>query len=174
MSDLSPDTPARMRLAYDEILAQQLVLAVIRQRAKKGKGRALTFDGALMSKARAQLPYTLTRSQERALDEIRSDLQSASRMVRLLQGDVGSGKTIVAFMAMLMAIEAGTQTAFMAPTEILAQQHFDTLEPLAASLGLKVALLMGRTGRDHRTSILRDVESGDTQVLIETHALCQH
>ncbi|RMD61367.1 MAG: DEAD/DEAH box helicase, partial [Alphaproteobacteria bacterium] len=127
MEDLSPSAPARARLAYDELLANQLALALVRRQQRAQRGRALRSDGRLRAKALATLPFRLTRSQEQAVSEILGDMAHETRMLRLLQGDVGSGKTVVALLAMLNAVEAGAQAALMAPTEILARQHFQTI-----------------------------------------------
>lgn len=129
--DLSPLSPARQRLAYDELLANQLALLLVRASQKKLVGRSLQGDGKLRGKVLQALPFSLTGAQERSLKEIGEDMAADSRMLRLLQGDVGSGKTVVALLAMLNAVETGAQAALMAPTEILARQHLATLEPLA-------------------------------------------
>src|SRR5690606_18795607 len=126
-ADLSPQTPARQRLAYDELLANQLALTLIRERMRQGKGRAIHGSGRLKAAAIAALPFALTDAQLNALAEIETDMKSERRMLRLLQGDVGSGKTVVALLAMLGAVEAGLQAALMAPTEILVRQHCATL-----------------------------------------------
>ncbi|MET0689198.1 MAG: ATP-dependent DNA helicase RecG [Methyloceanibacter sp.] len=170
---LAPRTPARSRLAYDELLANQLALAVIRARMKRRAGRRLKGSGDLRKRILTALPFKLTAAQTRALAEIDADLRSENRMLRLLQGDVGSGKTIVALLAMATAVEAGAQAALMAPTELLARQHFATLAKLAAPAGLRVALLTGRErGRD-RADILAALKAGGTDILIGTHALFQ-
>ena len=122
-----------MRLAYDELLANQLALAVIRQRLRRSAGRPLTSPGKLRQAILSKLPFKLTGAQARVLREIDADLASPYRMLRLLQGDVGSGKTVVALLAMATAVEAGAQAAFMAPTELLARQHLKTIESFAAS-----------------------------------------
>jgi ATP-dependent DNA helicase RecG len=152
--DLSPTAPARMRLAYDELLANQLALAVIRQRMKKRAGRRLAATGRLRTAIIAALPFKLTGAQTRALGEIDADLASPHRMLRLLQGDVGSGKTVVALLALAGAVEAGTQGALMAPTELLARQHLKTISALAAPAGLRIALLTGRERGREREAIL--------------------
>ncbi len=127
---LSPDAAARMRLAYDELLANQLALSLVRSRMKKAKGRSLAGDGERRAKIVAALPYRLTDSQAAAIEEILRDMAAPERMLRLLQGDVGSGKTVVALVALTAAIESGAQGAFMVPTEILARQHFANLQAL--------------------------------------------
>ncbi|MBL8644181.1 MAG: DEAD/DEAH box helicase, partial [Rhodospirillaceae bacterium] len=135
-AELSALTPARSRLAYDELLSNQLALSLVRLKARKRRGRQISGDGKLRAKVIAGLPYKLTGAQARTLSEIEADMRSAYRMLRLLQGDVGSGKTLVALMAMLIAVEAGSQAALMAPTELLAHQHYENLKPLAALAGV--------------------------------------
>lgn len=172
-ADLVPEAPARARLAFDELLANQLALALTRARLKSPRGRALASAGTLRARALTALPYKLTRAQEQVLTEIRADMASERRMLRLLQGDVGSGKTVVAFLAMLDAIEAGTQAALMAPTELLARQHEATIAPLAAAAGVEVALVTGRDKGRARTERLADIAEGKTRVVIGTHALIE-
>ncbi len=170
---LDPTFPARQRLAFDELLSNQLALALVRLKTRKRRGRSLTVNGSLRRKVIESLPYTLTNAQSRALDEIDKDMSGEFRMLRLLQGDVGSGKTIVALMAMLTAIESGSQAALMAPTEILSQQHFDTLEPLCAAAGVRIERLTGRSKGNTRNKILGDVADGSIQIIVGTHALFQ-
>ena len=158
--DVAVDGAAWRRLAYDELLAGQISLALVRARTRRLAGRPLTGDGAIEAKIRAALPYSLTRSQEQALAEIHADLAEPERMLRLLQGDVGSGKTVVGLLAMARAAEAGGQSALMAPTEILARQHFATIAPLAARAGLKAAILTGREKGRERAEILEGIASG--------------
>ncbi len=171
--DLSLLTPARLRLAYDELLANQLALMLIRKARVKSKGHAIIGDGRLTKKAMAALPFELTNSQKHTLSEIFDDMRSPERMVRLVQGDVGSGKTIVAFLAMLAAIESGAQAAFMAPTEILARQHMDSLGPLAKATGIRIEILTGRDKGAARLEKLRQLQAGDIDLLIGTHAIFQ-
>ncbi|MCE2492154.1 MAG: ATP-dependent DNA helicase RecG [Alphaproteobacteria bacterium] len=171
--DLEPGNPARERLAYDELLANQLALALVRESVRRGAGRAVSGDSSLRKQVVASLPYSLTSAQERALEEIWKDMASPARMLRLLQGDVGSGKTIVAFLAMLNAVESGAQAALMAPTEVLAQQHGDVLTPLCAELGIRLALLTGREKGKFRRETLADLEAGDIDILVGTHAIFQ-
>jgi ATP-dependent DNA helicase RecG len=171
--DLSPSAPARARLAYDELLANQLALAIIRQRLKKRAGRSLVGSGQLRKAIVAALPFALTGAQSRALAEIDADMASPNRMHRLLQGDVGSGKTVVALLAMANAVEAGAQTALMAPTELLARQHLATISGFTDAAGLRVALLTGRERGRERTGILEALKDGDVDILIGTHALFQ-
>jgi ATP-dependent DNA helicase RecG len=171
--DLSLLTPARMRLAYDELLANQLALMLIRKARVKSKGRAIAGDGRLAAKAKAALPFTLTNAQQHALGEIFDDMRSPERMVRLLQGDVGSGKTVVAFLAMATAIETGAQAAFMAPTEILARQHMESLTPLAEATGIRLDILTGRDKGAVRQEKLERLAGGKIDLLIGTHAIFQ-
>ena len=172
-SDLLPNTKARERLAYDELLANQLALGIMREQAKKQSGRAISGNGLLRSKALSALPFKLTGSQESALEEIYEDMAAPTRMLRLLQGDVGSGKTVVALFSMLNAIECGGQAALMAPTEVLARQHFETIKPLADAVGIGVSVLTGRDKGKARTAILDDLVNGKTSIVIGTHALFQ-
>jgi ATP-dependent DNA helicase RecG len=170
-ADLAPETPARMRLAYDEVLAGQIALRLVRSQQRRARGRALKVAGPLRQKALAALPFRLTGAQIRSLGEIDKDMASDARMLRLLQGDVGSGKTVVAFLAMLNAVESGAQAALMAPTEILARQHHATIAPLAASVGVRVALLTGRDTGAARDTLLRQLAAGEIDILVGTHAL---
>jgi ATP-dependent DNA helicase RecG len=172
-ADLLPSAPARARLAYDELLANQLALAIIRQRLKKRAGKSLSAAGKLRRAIVDALPFALTNAQMRALGEIDADMGADTRMLRLLQGDVGSGKTIVALLAMATAVEAGTQAAFMAPTELLTRQHLATISGFAKAAKLRVALLTGRERGKERTAILESLEAGDIDILIGTHALFQ-
>jgi ATP-dependent DNA helicase RecG len=173
VADIAPDHPARRRLAYDELLANQLALALVRARQKKARGRVLQGDGRFQKAILATLPYQLTHAQTTALKEIAEDLISPTKMLRLLQGDVGSGKTIVAVMAMAMAAEAGAQSALMAPTDILARQHRETLTPLAMAAGLRLGLLTGRDSAKERRQTLELLANGDIDIVIGTHALFQ-
>jgi len=168
-ADLSPMTPARQRLAYDELLANQLALTLIRARLRAGTGRAIAGTGKLKAKAVAALPFALTDGQLHALAEIEADMANGRRMLRLLQGDVGSGKTVVALLAMLSAVEAGCQAALMAPTEILVRQHCATLEPFARAAGVRLAALTGR--EKQREQVLAALKAGEIDILIGTHAL---
>jgi ATP-dependent DNA helicase RecG len=173
--DLNADTPVRARLAYDELLANQLALAISRAHMRRQRGRSTGAqgNGELRRKVLAALPFTLTKSQETALTEITADMAAPSRMLRLLQGDVGSGKTVVAFLAMTAAVEAGAQAALLAPTEILARQHFATIEPLAKVAGIQLRLLTGRDKGAPRAKLLEDLAEGRVDVVIGTHALIQ-
>jgi ATP-dependent DNA helicase RecG len=171
--DLTPETPARQRLAFDELLANQLALALVRARQRRQAGRRIRGDGRLQAKAVSALPFALTPSQQQSLKEIQSDMASESRMLRLLQGDVGSGKTVVALLAMLTAVEGGFQAALLAPTEILARQHLATIEPLAQAAGIRVAVLTGRDKASARDDILAGLASGEIALVVGTHALFQ-
>ena len=173
MADLSPHAKARERLAYDELFAHQLTLALARAVARRGKGRVSMATGKLQAQVLAQLPYAPTKAQERAIAEITADLAAPIRMNRLLQGDVGSGKTLVAFMALLAVVEAGGQGVMMAPTEILARQHLDGLQDLAASAGVTLELLTGRDKGAERAAKLARLASGELQILVGTHAVFQ-
>ncbi|MCP4328031.1 MAG: ATP-dependent DNA helicase RecG [Alphaproteobacteria bacterium] len=172
-NDLLPQSPARARLAYDELLASQLALLLVRAQVRRQRGRSTAGDGRMRSDVESILPFTLTVSQRQAVADIVADLASDNRMLRLLQGDVGSGKTVVALMAMLNAVEVGRQAALMAPTEILASQHFATIKPLADSLGVDVVLLTGRDRGKARTSIVERIKDGDIPLVVGTHALFQ-
>ena len=169
--DLLPDAPARTRLAYDELLATQLALLLVRQRQRRIQGRAQTGDGRLRARIVSALPYSLTGSQETALAEIIRDMAAPARMARMLQGDVGSGKTVVSLLAMAAAVEAGGQAALMAPTEILAQQHCETLQRLGEPAGLRIELLTGRRKGDARKTLTAEIEAGEIDIVVGTHAL---
>jgi ATP-dependent DNA helicase RecG len=170
---LSPDTVARRRLAYDELLASQLALALVRSMRRRSPGRRNVGDGHLIAALARALPYGLTRSQTEAVAQIRADMAKPQRMLRLLQGDVGSGKTAVAMMAMASAAEAGRQCALMAPTEILARQHAERLKGQAEAVGLTLALLTGREKGAARARVLAGLADGSINLVIGTHALFQ-
>ncbi|MBK8907766.1 MAG: ATP-dependent DNA helicase RecG [Rhodospirillales bacterium] len=170
---LLPLAPARSRLAYDELLANQLALALVRRRQRHAAGRAIRADGVSAARALNAVGFALTESQRRAVAEITADMAAETRMLRLLQGDVGSGKTVVALLAMLTAVESGVQAALMAPTEILARQHLATIGPLAAAAGVRAALLTGREKGKNRSAILDALGTGDIGIVVGTHALFQ-
>ncbi|WP_238371426.1 ATP-dependent DNA helicase RecG [Heliomarina baculiformis] len=170
---ISPDTPDRERLAYDELFAHQLTLALARRRERRGKGARSTGTGELQRKVLASLPYRPTGAQMRAVAEITEDMDLPQRMNRLLQGDVGAGKTLVAFMAMLIAVEAGGQGVMMAPTEILARQHLEGLRPLAEEAGVVLEILTGRDKGAERRQKLAALAEGKIQILVGTHAVFQ-
>ncbi len=167
----STDEKARDRLAYDELLANSLALLLVKAEGRRRRGQALIGDGSLRGKL--QLPFALTGAQTRAIAEIEGDMAQEAPMLRLLQGDVGAGKTVVALNAMLIAVEAGKQAALLAPTEILSRQHFETLRKLAAPTGAEVALLTGRAKGRERESILMGLIDGSIDIVVGTHSLFQ-
>ncbi|EXL06044.1 ATP-dependent DNA helicase RecG [Brucella anthropi] len=172
-SDIALESISRRRLAYDEFLAGQLALALVRAKTRRLSGRPLEGTGRIVAEIMRHLPYRLTKGQDQAAREIITDLKSPERMLRLLQGDVGSGKTVVGLLSMAHAAESGGQSALMAPTEVLARQHFATIAPLAEKAGLKAALLTGREkGRD-RNAVLEGLKTGEIDIVIGTHALFQ-
>ena len=171
--DIKPDSAPWSRLAYDELLANQLALALLRAHMRTRAGRGTAAEGRLRARIVKALPYALTPSQARAVDDIVADLAQPTRMLRLLQGDVGAGKTVVALLAAAHVIEAGRQAAFMAPTEILARQHFSTIAPLAAAAGIRLAILTGRERGRERDDILAGLAAGDIDLVVGTHALFQ-
>jgi len=171
--DIAPENLAWTRLAYDELLAGQLALALVRAHMRRQAGRGSASEGRLRARILKALPYALTHSQQRAVDDIINDLALPQRMLRLLQGDVGSGKTVVALVAAATVIEAGRQAAFMAPTELLARQHVNTIAPLAEAAGIRLAILTGRERGRERGEILDRLALGDIDLLIGTHALFQ-
>jgi ATP-dependent DNA helicase RecG len=170
---LAPTSLARQRLAFDELLANQLALALVRASQRRQAGRSVAGDGRLRRQVLDALPFQLTRCQTQALDEINADMAAERRMLRLLQGDVGSGKTIVALQAMLNAVECGHQAALMAPTELLARQHLQSLAGLAGAAGVEIALLTGRDKGKARAAVLEGVAAGTVKLLVGTHALFQ-
>lgn len=170
---LAPEHPARARLAYDELLAQQVALALSRRRFRTLRGRALAGDGRLRAAALAAFGHALTPAQATALAEIDADLAAPVRMLRLLQGDVGAGKTIVALLAMLRAVEAGAQAALMAPTDLLARQHHATIARLCEAAGVRAVLLTGREKGRAREAALAALADGSAAIAIGTHALFQ-
>ena len=169
----SNTNPARLRLAFDELFSHQLSLSIARNKIKRSKGRANISTGIFQTKVLNNLPFKFTEDQKLSIRDILDDLKKPERMNRLLQGDVGSGKTIVAFIGLIAAVEAGGQGAIMAPTEILARQHFETLLPLAEKAGISLGLLTGRDKGNSRRSKLADIKEGRTNVIIGTHALFQ-
>ena len=171
--DVAAFSPARERLAYDELLAHQLTLALARQIERKARGIVSVGTGALQSRVLGSLPYRPTGAQTRAIEEISVDMASDARMNRLLQGDVGAGKTLVAFMALLIAVEAGGQGVMMAPTEILARQHLEGLRPLAEEAGVVLEILTGRDKGAERRAKLAALKAGNIQILVGTHAVFQ-
>jgi len=171
-ADLAPQSPHYRRLAYDELLAQQLAMA--QRKAERRKAPAAKIAASeIAAKVRADLPFAFTGAQDRALDEIRADLAAGERMSRLIQGDVGSGKTVVAMCAMADVAAAGGQSALMAPTEILARQHYETISGPLTEHGIGVILLTGRDKGAGRAEKLRALASGAAKVAVGTHALFQ-
>ncbi|MDX1780495.1 MAG: ATP-dependent DNA helicase RecG [Thalassovita sp.] len=171
--DLASTAPARERLAYDELMAHQLTLALARTNLRRAKGHRTKGSGALQARVLTALPYAPTGAQRRAIDEIQADMAAPLRMNRLLQGDVGAGKTLVAFMALLFAVEAGGQGVMMAPTEILARQHLEGLRPLAEDAGVVLQILTGRDKGSERKAKLAALARGDIHMLVGTHAVFQ-
>ena len=165
------DAKARERLAYDEIFAGQLALMLVRQSSRRRRGVPIEGDGRL--RAMLKLPFAPTGAQRRAIGEIEGDMAQATPMLRLLQGDVGSGKTLVALMALLNAVEAGMQGAMLAPTEILARQHYETLRKMAAGLPVEIAILTGREKGRVREATLMGLADGSIDILVGTHAIFQ-
>ena len=165
------DAVARARLGYDEVFANQLAMALVRADTRTRKGRALVGDRRLRDALK--LPYALTGAQARTVGEVEGDMAQAAPMLRLLQGDVGSGKTLVAAMALLIAVEAGAQAALLAPTEILARQHYDSLRRTFAGLPVEVAVLTGRDKGAGREATLMGLADGSIDILIGTHAIFQ-
>src|SRR6266702_2004250 len=173
LTDILPDGPFWSRLAFDELLAGQLALALVRAQLRRPAGQRHAGDGQLRNRIIDALPYALTLSQRNAAAAIAEDLRQPVRMLRLLQGDVGSGKTVVALLAAAAVVEAGKQAALMAPTEILARQHIKTIAPLAERAGLRVAILTGREKGKERRDILARLAAGEIDFLVGTHALIQ-
>ena len=184
-ADLLPTSPVRARLAFDELLANQLAMRMVRHSAAEATpGRAYCGDGHINRKLRASLPYEMTGAQNRAIDEITSDQAKPKRMLRMLQGDVGSGKTLVALCAMLNAMEAGAQAALLAPTEVLARQHYASIQAMLAPLDIEIGLLLGQ-GRGtanaktrtatvpvlSRKDTLEKLADSSLSLVVGTHAL---
>ena len=172
-TDIAPESPPRRRLAYDELLAGQLSLALVRSRMRRTPGRPVHSKGVLADKVLHALPFALTKGQRDAVEAILADMKQDERMLRLLQGDVGSGKTIVGLLAMLAVVEDGGQAVLMAPTEILARQHYEGIVRLAEAAGVQVSLLTGKTKARERKLIENDIASGASKIVIGTHALFQ-
>jgi len=168
-----PESAEWSRLAYDELLAGQLALALVRAHVRRPAGRSNVGDGRLRKRVVCSLPFSLTASQRQAIEEIGADLAQPQRMLRLLQGDVGSGKTVVALIAAAAVVEAGRQAALMAPTEILARQHHATIAPLADAAGIKIALVTGRERGRERAEALARLADGSIDLVVGTHALFQ-
>ncbi|HUN95725.1 MAG TPA: ATP-dependent DNA helicase RecG [Bradyrhizobium sp.] len=173
VTDILPDGPFWSRLAFDELLAGQLALALVRAQLRRPEGDRNAGDGHLRGRIINALPYALTPSQQKAAAAIAEDLRQPVRMLRLLQGDVGSGKTVVALLAAAAVAEVGKQAALMAPTEILARQHIKTIAPLAERAGMQVAILTGREKGKERRELLARLAAGQIDFLVGTHALIQ-
>lgn len=173
LTDILPDGPFWSRLAFDELLAGQLALALVRAQLRRPAGDRHAGDGHLRNRIIDALAYALTTSQREAVAAISADLRQPVRMLRLLQGDVGSGKTVVALLAAAAVAEVGKQAALMAPTEILARQHIKTIAPLAERAGLRVAILTGREKGKERRELLARLAAGEVDLLVGTHALIQ-
>jgi len=173
LADLSRGAPARERLAFDELFAHQLTLALARAQLRRGKGRVTDGNGRLRAKVLASLPFKPTGAQMRTMEEIAGDMAAPVRMNRLLQGDVGSGKTLVALLSLLVAVEAGGQGVMMAPTTILAGQHYANLRPMAEAAGVVIEMLSGQDKGAERKAKLAALARGDIQILVGTHAVFQ-
>ena len=171
--DIKIDAPPRLRLAYDELLAKQLAIAIVRENTRRSKGRALQASGQYVDDVLKGAPFKPTNAQNQAFAEISADMTSPYRMARLLQGDVGAGKTFVAALTCAQAAEAGVQTALMAPTEILARQHAQTLKSLLAPAGLTVEAVTGRDKGNSRDALATGLAEGYIDVVVGTHALFQ-
>jgi len=167
------DLENNKRLAYDELLANQLALAIIRYHHHKKNGRSFKGTGKLQKKLIENLPFTLTNGQKEIIKEISNDIKSDKRMLRLLQGDVGAGKTIIALIIMLQIVESGSQAALMAPTEILARQHFETLKTLLKPVGVSIDILLGKSRGKQRKETLEKLANGEISIIVGTHALFQ-
>jgi ATP-dependent DNA helicase RecG len=172
-ADLAMTAPARQRLAYDELFAHQLTLSLARSQLRRAKGQMTRGTGTLQAKVLQSLPYAPTAAQTRAVGEIALDMESPLRMNRLLQGDVGAGKTLVGLLSLLIAVEAGGQGVMMAPTEILARQHYEGLAPLAAAAGVRLEILTGRDKGGERAAKLAALAQGQIGILVGTHAVFQ-
>src|SRR6202008_892404 len=173
LTDILPHAPFWSRLAFDAPRAAHLALALVRAQLRRPAGNRHAGDGHLRKKIIDALPYSLTSSQQLAAAAIPEDFRQPVRMLRLLQGDVGSGKTLVALLAAAAVSEAGKQAALMAPTEILARQHIKTIAPLAERAGMRVAILTGREKGKERRELLGALEAGEIDLLVGTHALIQ-
>ncbi|WP_422376466.1 ATP-dependent DNA helicase RecG [Roseibium sp.] len=171
--DIDPASPFMQRLAYDELLASQLALAMVRAHMRTLGGVARQPKGDLQRAVIGALPFQLTGSQSRAIEEINEDLAKPVRMLRLLQGDVGAGKTVVALAALAQVIETGAQGGLMAPTEILARQHYASMKPLCDKAGIRLALMTGKDSQKERRNRQEQLDAGDIDLVVGTHALFQ-
>ena len=172
-NDLDLSAKWRSRLAYDELLANQLALNLIRLEEKSISGRSINTSIHYRQTVLTNLKFSLTKDQNHTLNEIDKDMESSTRMARLLQGDVGSGKTIVAILAILNAVESGAQAALMVPTEILARQHYETLSEILSITDIKYELMIGRQGEIKRKKLISGLKNGEITIIIGTHALFQ-
>ena len=173
ISEVQPKNLARERLAFDELFAHQISLALARKQYRKTKGISIKSSGLFANQIRKALPFSLTEAQDKAICHIKKDLMSDLRMNRLLQGDVGSGKTIVALLTILTVVEFGGQACLLAPTEILARQHYDTIIEITKIIKVNILLLTGRDKGSLRRNKLDQIESGSAKIIIGTHALFQ-
>ena len=173
IEDLAPNSRNRKRLAYDELLADQLAVALIRKNKFQEMGRPSGQYGSVVTQAETLLPFKLTVTQKKCIDEIMTDMMASKRMVRLVHGDVGSGKTVVAFLAMIAAAAAGHQATLMVPTEILAQQHYETINTWCQALGINCHLLTGSIKGKNRKATLNSISTGQANITIGTHAIIQ-
>lgn len=171
--DLLRSSDAQCRLAYDELLASQLALQLIRRQNITSSGKVINGDSKLRNALTESLPFTLTHGQKTVLKDIYNDQNSTARMMRLLQGDVGSGKTAVALFAMIHTVEAGFQACIMAPTEILAKQHMDWISSMCAPIGVRVGMLIGSLKSKEKENVLLSIKNGDVDIIVGTHALFQ-
>ncbi|WP_417683788.1 ATP-dependent DNA helicase RecG [Roseibium sp.] len=171
--DISPESLFFQRLAYDELLASQLALSLVRSKMRQLGGISRKPSGSLQRRVVGVLPFSLTRSQASAVEDINADLAEPTRMLRLLQGDVGSGKTVVALAALAQVIETGAQGALMAPTEILARQHFASMSPICEKVGIRLALLTGKDTAKERRITQEKLDAGEIDLVVGTHALFQ-
>ncbi|MFZ4541844.1 MAG: ATP-dependent DNA helicase RecG [Rickettsiales bacterium] len=172
-ADITPTGAPRSRVAYDELLASQLALALAKRMVQRQESYVIQHDEKVEDIWRKALPFTLTNGQEQVLRDIRTDMQGGHRMVRLLQGDVGSGKTILAFAAMAQAIAKGHQACLMTPTDLLARQHVETLQPLTEKCGIRLGFLSGKMRKNEQQKIRDKVAEGELDLVIGTHALFQ-
>lgn len=173
MEDLKPDSPTRARLAYDELLANQLALALARSMTQRQESYAIAWNTEVDAQWRAAIPFQLTAGQDTILADIRADIAHGTRMVRLLQGDVGSGKTILAFGAMAQAVASGYQACLMAPTDLLARQHLESLTPLALSINCEIVFLSGKMTKSEQMAVQQKIANGTARMVVGTHALFQ-
>jgi len=173
LADLEPTSPARERLAFDELLAHQLSMGLLRRHHTRQKGVSLQKTGALEDQINKNIPFSLTKNQQEVLKDIETDMRSDSRMLRLLQGDVGSGKTVVALKSMVHAVEAGVQAALLAPTELLARQHYQMFQDFTQGTGLNIGLFLGHLTSKEKKGLQQDLESGHLDMAIGTHALLE-